>query len=166
MLPIPSTIFSSNPLAFQSNTSPTFSIVKSQIKSFEDACKFLAIAAILPTVTGVPAKYQKGIVADYKRVIITEALNKEANDGKDWVPVYDGSEYHYFPYFRMDDKKDEPRGSGFRFSCSGFAYRISSVGSRLEFISEDVCYYAVETFPEIFRDCFVVEESTSAPQKS
>lgn len=135
--------------------------MKSQIKSVEDAFKYLAIAAVLPIVTGLPVKYQKGVIADYQRVIVTEALNKEANDGKDWVPTYDGSEGHYFPYFWMRDAAGAPRGSGFRFRYSGYLYCNSSVGSRLEFISEEVCEYAVETFPELFRDCFLME----APQE-
>lgn len=62
-------------------------------------------------------------------------------DGKIWIPVYDGSEWHYYPVFT-------PNKSGFGFSYSHCVSWITNsiVGSRLEYRTRELYEKGVKLF--------------------
>jgi hypothetical protein len=72
---------------------------------------------------------------------------KNIIDGKIWVPVYDGSETHYWPVPDLSDP------SGFGFSVTDFDdWRASSgVGSRLEYRSTELAEEGFEEFKPYYK---------------
>ena len=77
--------------------------ITDRVKSFEDACQVLGISTNVPEVKGLPRKHQKAIIANYKLIVIAEALNEG------WKPNWqDSDEYKYYPWFDMSN----PAGVG------------------------------------------------------
>jgi len=127
----------------------------SKIKTFEAACKFLKLDPdkVLPKVTGVPKHHQEAIVAHAKLVIIAEALNTEANDGKPWKPDWtNGNWDKYYPWFDLS--------SGSCLSCGDFDLRISAsyVGSRLCFKTAELAKYAGKQFLKLYEQYFLLKK--------
>lgn len=86
--------------------------ITDRVKSFEDACQVLGISTNVPEVKGLPRKHQKAIIANYKLIVIAEALNEG------WKPNWqDSDEYKYYPWFDMSN----PAGVG----CSSTNYTAS-----------------------------------------
>ncbi len=117
--------------------------ITSKVKSFEDACKVLKIKPTLPVVVMLPKKHQAAIVAGYKLVIITEALNEG------WIPNWDNSsEPKYYPYFDMR------KVSGFSY-CDYLDWNAStSAASRLCFKSSELAKFAGTQFVEIYKAAY------------
>lgn len=100
------------------------------IMSFEVACEWLKRKPDLPIVKHLPKQLQAYVLADYKLITITEALNLDVKTRKPWYPDYtDMSEYKYEPWFEV--KADKKRPSGFGFSYSSFGYLVHVCGCRL-----------------------------------
>lgn len=128
----------------------------STIKTFEDACAFSKRdPLLLPEVSMLDTKFQKYILATYKLSIIAEALNHEAA-GKPWLPNWNDSSYKYFPWFEIDASEENPSGVG--FSDTGYVnwVTITSVGSRLCFLSRELALYAGEQFAELYKDFILI----------
>lgn len=127
--------------------------MKSKIKTFEGACKFLKLdpAKCLPKVTSVPKQHQDAITAHAKIVIITQALNQEANGGKPWKPDWkDDNKRKYYPWFDLSS------GSGLScFDCVG-QLSASTVGSRLCFKSRELAEYAGKKFLKEYEAYFLM----------
>lgn len=125
-------------------------MITEKVKSFADACQVLGIKTNLPEVSNLPEMHQKAIIAHYQLVIIAEALNEG------WKPNWDNfDERKYYPWFDM-----ELSSSGSGFSCYGCGYRVagSLVGSRLCFKTAELARYIGETFIELYRDYFVLNQ--------
>lgn len=121
-----------------------------ELKTFEDACKVLDLDAtkVLPDFSQYPEDDQKSMLAHAKLVIIVKAANKLANDGKLWKPDFsNSSEWKYEPWFIYDSGS-----SGFRYGDYVYWFTYSTVGSRLCFISRDVCKYIAEQFIELYNE--------------
>jgi hypothetical protein len=90
-------------------------MIEEKIKSFEDACAALNInPEALPEVSALPEKHRKALIAHYKLITITEALNEG------WQPNWnDRSEYKYTPWFEVDANAANPSGFGFSNSAYG-----------------------------------------------
>ncbi len=126
-------------------------MIKEKIKTFEDACKALQISEALPEVSALPEKHQKALIAHYKLITITEALNEG------WQPNWnDLDEYKYQPWFEIDASTEKP--SGFGFSSSTYVCWLSptTCGSRLCFKSRELCLYAIEQFKQIYIDYYLM----------
>lgn len=97
--------------------------ITDRVKSFEDACQVLGISTNVPEVKGLPRKHQKAIIANYKLIVIAEALNEG------WKPNWqDSDEYKYYPWFDMSN----PAGVGCSYtnntaSNSECAFRFSAL---------------------------------------
>lgn len=97
--------------------------ITDRVKSFEDACQVLGISTNVPEVKGLPRKHQKAIIANYKLIVIAEALNEG------WKPNWqDSDEYKYYPWFDMSN----PAGVGYSLthgaaSNSACEYRFSAL---------------------------------------
>ena len=127
-------------------------MITETIKTFEDACKALNINPdALPDVSALPEKHRKAIVANYKLITITEALNEG------WQPNWnDGSEYKYQPWFEIKASKEQPSGFGFSGSFCADWYTAADCGSRLCFKSRELCLYAIKQFEELYIDYYLI----------
>ena len=126
-------------------------MIKEKIKTFEDACKALQISEALPEVSALPEKHQKALIAHYKLITITEALNEG------WQPNWnDLDEYKYQPWFEIDASTEKPSGFGFSCSYCDNWYTDTTCGSRLCFKSRELCLYAIEQFKQIYIDYYLM----------
>lgn len=96
--------------------------ITDRVKSFEDACQVLGISTNVPEVKGLPRKHQKAIIANYKLIVIAEALNEG------WKPNWqDSDEYKYYPWFDMSN----PAGVGCSNTYNSASTTAANFGSRL-----------------------------------
>ncbi len=98
--------------------------VKDIVKSFNDACALLGINTNLPEVSALPEKHRRAIRANYKLIIIAEALNEG------WVPNWnDANESKYFPWFTVNASA----GLGYSYVSSTTSNTNANIGSQLCF---------------------------------
>lgn len=118
-----------------------------RVKSFEDACQVLGISTDVPEVKGLPRKHQKAIVANYKLIIIAEALNEG------WKPNWqDSDEYKYYPWFDMSN----PAGVGCSSTNSAASPTYAYVGSRLCFKNRELAIYFGQTFTDLLNESLLL----------
>lgn len=121
--------------------------ITDRVKSFEDACQVLGISTNVPEVKGLPRKHQKAIIANYKLIVIAEALNEG------WKPNWqDSDEYKYYPWFDMSN----PAGVGFSITYYAASYSAASVGSRLCLKNRELAIYFGQTFTDLFNDSLLL----------
>lgn len=132
--------------------------METTIKTVEDAFAFTGRSiGILPNLLLLPEKDRKFIEAHYKLTVIAEALNKEGNNGQNWIPNWENlDERKYYPWVEISKKED---GSGFGFSAASYGYgdTCTNVGSRLCFISSERAMYALNQFEELYKDYFIMQ---------
>lgn len=127
--------------------------MKNQIKTFEEACKALELdpEKVIPTFEFYPEQDRKAMISHAKLVIIARAANKIENDGKEWIADYnDSSQIKYEPWFITT--KNEDGSSGFRYHGCGIWCTGTGVGSRLCFISGELCKYIATTFIDLYKE--------------
>lgn len=120
------------------------------IKTFEDACKVLALNPenVVPDFAFFPESDRQAMIDHTKLVIIAKAINGE------WVPDWKNwNQYKYYPWFEMSSS------SGVGFSCDDYGgwLTYSGVGSRLCFESREKAKYAGTQFEELYKSYFVKE---------
>lgn len=121
--------------------------ITDRVKSFEDACQVLGISTNVPEVKGLPRKHQKAIIANYKLIVIAEALNEG------WKPNWqDSDEYKYYPWFDMSN----PAGVGFSYTDSTASASSANVGSRLCLKNRELAIYFGQTFTDLFNDSLLL----------
>ncbi|WP_407277373.1 hypothetical protein R5O20_02755 [Tenacibaculum maritimum] len=124
------------------------------LKTFEDACKVekLNPKTVIPDFSCYPEADRKSMEAHAKLVIIVRAANRLANDGKQWVPDFTNfDERKYEAWFDLE----ENGSSGFRFYVYVYWNTLSRVGSRLCFISREVCEYIGKQFLDTYKEYFM-----------
>lgn len=121
--------------------------ITDRVKSFEDACQVLGISTNVPEVKGLPRKHQKAIIANYKLIVIAEALNEG------WKPNWqDSDEYKYYPWFDMSN----PAGVGCSSANNTASYTLASFGSRLCLKNRELAIYFGQTFTDLFNDSLLL----------
>lgn len=121
--------------------------ITDRVKSFEDACQVLGISTNVPEVKGLPRKHQKAIIANYKLIIIAEALNEG------WKPNWqDSDEYKYYPWFDMSN----PAGVGYSRTFYTASSTSANVGSRLCLKNRELAIYFGQTFTDLFNDSLLL----------
>lgn len=121
--------------------------ITDRVKSFEDACQVLGISTNVPEVKGLPRKHQKAIIANYKLIVIAEALNEG------WKPNWqDSDEYKYYPWFDMSN----PAGVGFSHTSYTASYTLANFGSRLCLKNRELAIYFGQTFTDLFNDSLLL----------
>lgn len=121
--------------------------ITDRVKSFEDACQVLGISTNVPEVKGLPRKHQKAIIANYKLIIIAEALNEG------WKPNWqDSDEYKYYPWFDMSN----PAGVGFSNTRNAASITYANIGSRLCLKNRELAIYFGQTFTDLFNDSLLL----------
>jgi hypothetical protein len=118
------------------------------IKTFEDACKVLALNPknVVPDFSLFYESDRQAMIDHAKLVIIAKAINGE------WVPDWkDWNQYKYYPWFEMGSS------SGVGFSCDvcGGWDTDSDVGSRLCFETREQAKYAGKQFEDLYKSYFV-----------
>lgn len=120
--------------------------ITDRVKSFEDACQVLGISTNVPEVKGLPRKHQKAIIANYKLIVIAEALNEG------WKPNWqDSDEYKYYPWFDMSN----PAGVGCSNTSNTASYTYA-FGSRLCLKNRELAIYFGQTFTDLFNDSLLL----------
>lgn len=121
--------------------------ITDRVKSFEDACQVLGISTNVPEVKGLPRKHQKAIIANYKLIVIAEALNEG------WKPNWqDSDEYKYYPWFDMSN----PAGVGYSYTYYAASYTNATFGSRLCLKNRELAIYFGQTFTDLFNDSLLL----------
>lgn len=111
------------------------------VKTFEDARKLTGRPDV-PDFSNLPTDMRKHFEAQYKMIVIAEALNEG------WIPDwYNYNEYKYYPWFEMS-----PSSFAFGDSDFGTAYACAGSGSRLKFRTRELAKYAAEQFIDIWKD--------------
>lgn len=109
------------------------------VKTFDDARKLTGRPDV-PDFSNLPTDMRKHFEAQYKMIVIAEALNEG------WIPDWDNhNEYKYYPWFEM---------SPFAFfdSYFDFACAFAGSGSRLKFRTRELAEYAAKQFIDIWKD--------------
>lgn len=121
--------------------------ITDRVKSFEDACQVLGISTNVPEVKGLPRKHQKAIIANYKLIVIAEALNEG------WKPNWqDSDEYKYYPWFDMSN----PAGVGYSLTHYAASATTAHLGSRLCLKNRELAIYFGQTFTDLFNDSLLL----------
>lgn len=121
--------------------------ITDRVKSFEDACQVLGISTNVPEVKGLPRKHQKAIIANYKLIVIAEALNEG------WKPNWqDSDEYKYYPWFDMSN----PAGVGCSTTGNAASRTGADFGSRLCLKNRELAIYFGQTFTDLFNDSLLL----------
>jgi hypothetical protein len=121
--------------------------ITDRVKSFEDACQVLGISTNVPEVKGLPRKHQKAIIANYKLIVIAEALNEG------WKPNWqDSDEYKYYPWFDMSN----PAGVGCSYTYYTASATYADFGSRLCLKNRELAIYFGQTFTDLFNDSLLL----------
>lgn len=121
--------------------------ITDRVKSFEDACQVLGISTNVPEVKGLPRKHQKAIIANYKLIVIAEALNEG------WKPNWqDSDEYKYYPWFDMSN----PAGVGYSNAHGTASNTNANIGSRLCLKNRELAIYFGQTFTDLFNDSLLL----------
>ena len=121
--------------------------ITDRVKSFEDACQVLGISTNVPEVKGLPRKHQKAIIANYKLIVIAEALNEG------WKPNWqDSDEYKYYPWFDMSN----PAGVGYSNAYYTASNTYANFGSRLCLKNRELAIYFGQTFTDLFNDSLLL----------
>ena len=111
------------------------------VKSFEDARKLTGRPDV-PDFSNLPADMRKYFEAQYKMIVIAEALNEG------WMPDWDNyNEYKYYPWFEMS-----PSSFAFCVSYCVTALASAGSGSRLKFRTRELSEYAAKQFIDIWKD--------------
>lgn len=121
--------------------------ITDRVKSFEDACQVLGISTNVPEVKGLPRKHQKAIIANYKLIVIAEALNEG------WKPNWqDSDEYKYYPWFDMSN----PAVVGCSRTNNAASNTSANIGSRLCLKNRELAIYFGQTFTDLFNDSLLL----------
>ena len=111
------------------------------VKSFEDARNMTGRPDV-PDFSNLPTDMRKHFEAQYKMIVIAEALNEE------WIPDWDNyDEYKYYPWFEMS-----PSSFAFGVSICDCARAFAGSGSRLKFRTRELAEYAAKQFIDIWKD--------------
>lgn len=111
------------------------------VKTFDDARKLTGRPDV-PDFSNLPTDMRKHFEAQYKMIVIAEALNEG------WIPDWDTyNEYKYYPWFEMSP-------SSFAFYVSHYVYAAAGAGSgsRLKFRTRELSEYAAKQFIDIWKD--------------
>lgn len=114
--------------------------VMDRVKTFEDALKETG-RPDMPDFSCIPDDMRKHFEAQYKMIVITEALNEG------WKPDWDNNECKYYTWFAMSP-------SSFAFYYSNFerSLAFAGSGSRLKFKTRELAEYASRHFIDIWKD--------------
>jgi len=120
-----------------------------KVKTFEQACEMLNISPkSLPIVSNIDKKLRNYILAQYKLIIITQALNEG------WKPNW--GDHNQLKYSVWHTIKTD--GTGFDYSdCYRWDY-LSVVPSRLLYKSSELALYSGRQFKKLWKDYILISK--------
>lgn len=119
------------------------------IKSYEDACLVNGDdPKVFPDYSMLPKDEAEYHLNHFKLVRIIKALNKVA--APNWKPDFVKGNTKYYPWPTVKADKKRPSGFGFSYSCFGYDFSITTVGSRLCFASSELTLYALKQFEAMY----------------
>ncbi|MEA5006905.1 MAG: hypothetical protein VB022_10885 [Rikenellaceae bacterium] len=122
--------------------------VRDTVRSFNDACTLLGISTNLPEVSSLPELHRKAIRANYKLIIIAEALNEG------WRPDWNNTnEFKYFPWFTVSTA-----GLGYSSTSTTTTHANANIGSRLCFKNRELAIYFGQQFIDLWEDVLLIEK--------
>ena len=114
------------------------------VKTFEDARKLTGRPDV-PDFSNLPTDMRKHFEAQYKMIVIAEALNEG------WIPDWDNyNEYKYYPWFEMS-----PSSFAFGDADYGSAYAVAGSGSRLCLKSKELSEYCGKQFIDLWKQFII-----------
>ena len=118
--------------------------ITDRVKIFEDACEVLGIGTSIPNVDNLRKKDRASVIAQYKLLVIIEALNEG------WTPNWDNNnEYKYYPYF--DIRNNTPV-----FDYYNGWFTNSRTSSRLCLKTSALAEYCGKQFIDLYKDLFLI----------
>ncbi|MFK1753971.1 hypothetical protein ACIW91_08925 [Bacteroides fragilis] len=109
------------------------------VKTFDDARKLTGRPDV-PDFSNLPTDMRKHFEAQYKMIVIAEALNEG------WIPDWDNNEYKYYPWFGMS-----PSSFAFCDSYYAYAYAYAGSGSRLCLKNKELSEYCGKQFIDLWK---------------
>ena len=125
-----------------------------RLKTFEECCEYLGYdpQKVVQPMEFYPKKYRKILEAHAKRIIVTDAINRQDNDDKEWLPDWGNlNERKYQPWFDMGGSS----GAGFSFFDGDIYDLESTCGSRLCFKTSKGMKHMVKYFGDLFKTEFL-----------
>ena len=114
------------------------------VKTFEDARKLTGRPDV-PDFSNLPTDMRKHFEAQYKMIVIAEALNEG------WIPDWDNyNEYKYYPWFEMS-----PSSFAFSDSLCYFADAYAGSGSRLCLKNKELSEYCGKQFIDLWKQFII-----------
>lgn len=91
----------------------------------------------------IPEDQIISLFGEHKLVTCNEVMNMKANEGKKWIIDFlNLKQDKWRNYFWAKVDKSKPSGVGFSFNTSDYGYSLTTIGSRLYFISQKVAIEA------------------------
>jgi hypothetical protein len=137
---------------------------KERVRFFEDACRELGIVKEskpdrdkepyarhvvmypMPIVSCVPERLRKSLLAYYKLMVITEALNEG------WIPDFtDATQKKYWIYMWHSDN-GAACGLASASSLYAWSFSYTIVGARLVLKDRETAEYAITKFKSLYED--------------
>ena len=117
--------------------------ITDRVKTFEDACEVLGIGTSIPNVDNLRKKDRASVIAQYKLLVIIEALNEG------WTPNWDNNnEYKYYPYFDM-------RNNTPVFGDYYNWFTVSTTSSHLCLKTSALAEYCGKQFIDLYKESFL-----------
>ena len=114
------------------------------VKTFEDARKLTGRPDV-PDFSNLPTDMRKHFEAQYKMIVIAEALNEG------WIPDWDNyNEYKYYPWFEMS-----PSSFAFYDSLCAYALADAGSGSRLCLKNKELSEYCGKQFIDLWKQFII-----------
>ena len=123
-------------------------------KTVEQACEQLGYdpKKVVSAMDFYPEKDRDALISISKRMIVTDAINRVDNNGKEWFPDWGNyNERKYQPWFDMGGSS----GSGFSYFVYDLWFSTSFCGSRLCFKTLKGMEHAIEYFGDLFETEFL-----------
>ncbi|MFK2380028.1 hypothetical protein ACIXN9_11910 [Bacteroides fragilis] len=113
------------------------------VKTFDDARRLTGRPDV-PDFSNLPTDMRKHFEAQYKMIVIVEALNEG------WIPDWDNNEYKYYPWFEMS-----PSSFAFDDSSCADADAIAGSGSRLCLKNKELSEYCGKQFIDLWKQFII-----------
>jgi hypothetical protein len=125
------------------------------IRSFEDACDKLNLdPSNLPNLAAIPRRYKKPIIAFYKLMVITAAINGA------YKRDFSKRDHTFFPYYYYDSEGIEFE----EINISSFTME-SKISTYLAAASYSHAKYIAENFKDLYADFMLINRSINEEVK-
>jgi hypothetical protein len=124
-----------------------------QTKTIDDAYKATNRSPFeMPQIPGLREEDLLHIKNHFDLEVVVEAINQEANKGKRWIPDFtNSSEKKYELWYWIEPSDTDGAGFVFSSTFTDYGHTLTTVGSRLCYISREAANYCFTQFPELHK---------------